>query len=250
MRSQYAKYFEYVKEQINLRRQQVLQQGGANMMSLQQQQQQQQQNMTRLQPQSQQQQQMMQNQSRNQAFMNQNQQIQQLLLNQQVNQGNWGTGTGVANNQMNLTPQLQQQQPPPPLPPQQQQQQTMQLGVNSSPVIPQQPTPIQHSMSGPQQVLVQQQQQQQQQQPPQRQQSVSKASQKLVAKRIKRHWSGRKKKLQSVLARHLHLELYLPLHLAHWQMQSKHPTIYLHRRYHLKPRVTRIRLVPNHQLIQ
>ena len=195
VRSQYAKYFEYVKEQINLRRQQVLQQGGANMMSLQQQQQQQQQNMTRLQPQSQQQQQMMQNQSRNQAFMNQNQQIQQLLLNQQVNQGNWGTGTGVANNQMNLTPQLQQQQPPPPLPPQQQQQQTMQLGVNSSPVIPQQPTPIQHSMSGPQQVLVQQQQQQQQQQPPQRQQSVSKASQKLVAKTNKKGTGqGRKKK--------------------------------------------------------
>ena len=89
--------------------------------------------------------------------MNQNQQIQQLLLNQQVNQGNWGTGTGVANNQMNLTPQLQQQQPPPPLPPQQQQQQTMQLGVNSSPVIPQQPIYV-----GATKVLVQQQQQQQQ----------------------------------------------------------------------------------------
>ena len=195
VRSQYAKYFDYVKEQINLRRQQVLQQGGANIMpQQQQQQQQQQQNMVRLQPQSQQQQQMMQNQARNQAFMNQNQQtaMQQLQLNQQVNQGNWGAGASGSNNQMNLTPQLLQQQPPQPLPPQQQQQQqqAMQPGVNSSPVIPQQPTPIQHPMSGPQQVPVQQ----QQQQPSQRQQSVTKASQKLAKTSKKGTGQGRKKK--------------------------------------------------------
>jgi mediator of RNA polymerase II transcription subunit 15 len=164
--------------------------GGAQQQQQQQQQQQpqlgQQPGMPRLQPpQGQQQQQpMMQNQVRNQQFMNQNpqmamqQQQQQPMMGQQdqMNMNSWQgvPGAGPNANQMKITPQPTQQQ-------------QLRQGINSSPLMPQQPTPMllqQQPMPGPQQMPMQP-------QPP-----IAKptAAQKAPAKTtVKKGTQGRKK---------------------------------------------------------